>query len=38
MEYTSEVFKYLQKVFYITKCLTSSVTAIIQIKVKYCAI
>ena len=36
MQYTSKVFKYLQKLFYITKCLTSNVTTIIQIKIKYC--
>ena len=32
MQY-SKVFKYLQKVFYITNCLTSNVTAYIQIKI-----
>ena len=35
MQYTSKVFKYLQELFYITKCLTSNVTTIIQIKIKY---
>ena len=33
MQYSSKVFKYLQKVFYITNCLTSNVTAYIQIKI-----
>ena len=36
MQYTSEVSKYLQKVFYITKYFTSNVTKIIQIKIKCC--
>ena len=34
---TSKVFKYLQKVFYITKCVASNVITIIEIKIKYCA-
>ena len=34
MQYTSNVLKYLQKMFYITKCLTSNVTTIIPIKIK----
>ena len=34
MQYTSKVFKYLQKLFYIRKCFTSN--AIILIKIKYC--
>ena len=38
MQYTFEVFKYLQKVFYITNCLISNVTTIIQIKIKYCRV
>ena len=38
VQYTSKAFKYLQKVFCITKCLTSNVTMIIQIKIKYCSI
>ena len=33
MQYSSKVFKYLQKVFYIINCLTSNVTAYIQIKI-----
>ena len=37
MQYTSKVFKYLKKVFYITKCLTGNVTTIIQIKIEYYA-
>ena len=36
MQYTSNVLKYLQKMFYITKCLTSNVTTIIPIKIKNC--
>ena len=36
MQYTSKVFKYLQKLFYMTKCLTSNVTTIIQVNIKYC--
>ena len=34
MQYTSKVFKYLQKEFYITKCMATNVTTIIQIKIK----
>ena len=36
MQYTSKDFQYLQKVFYLTKCLSSNVKTIIQIKIKYC--
>ena len=35
MQYAYKVFKYLQKVFYITNCLTSNVTTIIQTKIKF---
>ena len=35
MQYTSKVFKYLHKLFYIRKCLTSNVATIILIKTKY---
>ena len=38
VQYSSKAFKYLQKAFYITKCLTRNVTMIIQIKIKYCSI
>ena len=37
MQHTSKVSKYLQKMFCITKCLTSNAATIIQIKIKYCA-
>ena len=39
-QFTSIVFKYLQKVFFITNCLTGNVTeqSVIQIKIKYCAV
>ena len=36
MQYTSKFFKYLQKLLYITKCLTSNVATIIQTNIKYC--
>ena len=37
MQWTSKVFKYLPKVFYVTKCVTSNVITITEIKIKYCA-
>ena len=39
MQCTSKLFRYLQKVFYnITKCLTSNVTKIVQMRIKYCTV
>ena len=39
MQCTSKLFRYLQKVFYnITKCLTSNVTKIVQMTIKYCTV